>query len=117
MYTKQYMYVKWNNSLSSAFDVENGVRQGAVLSPILFCVYMDQMLNDLEMSGYGCKIGNLYCGAFAYADDVILLSPTVCGLQKMVNISCQFARRHNVKFHPTKSKLVMFYKNIKPNIL
>ncbi|CAL4158274.1 unnamed protein product [Meganyctiphanes norvegica] len=40
MYTKQKLQVKWNNRLSLKFDVTNGVRQGGVLSPLLFLVSM-----------------------------------------------------------------------------
>ncbi len=39
-YTSQTM-LRWNNVLSSGFGVSNGVRQGGILSPYLFCVYMD----------------------------------------------------------------------------
>ena len=42
MYTKQKLQVKWNNHMSNSFDVTNGVRQGGVLSPLLFSVYLDE---------------------------------------------------------------------------
>ena len=40
-YSHQQMFVKWGNVMSSVFTVSNGVRQGGVLSPYLFNVYMD----------------------------------------------------------------------------
>ena len=50
-YTSQTMYVRWNNVMSSGFKVSNGVRQGGILSPYLFCVYADElsrMLNNVN---------------------------------------------------------------------
>ena len=39
MYTDQSITVRWNSSTSRHFTVTNGVKQGGVISPILFCVY------------------------------------------------------------------------------
>jgi hypothetical protein len=41
MYTNQTLRVKWGSSLSNPFNCTNGVKQGGVLSPLLFCLYMD----------------------------------------------------------------------------
>jgi hypothetical protein len=54
MYTQQKMHVKWSNSLSDEFDVRNVVKQGGVLSPVLFAVYIDVLISKLKMSGLGC---------------------------------------------------------------
>ena len=43
-YTQQKLRIKWGNSMSNAFSVKNGVKQGGVLSPFLFAVYMDALL-------------------------------------------------------------------------
>ena len=51
------------------------MKQGGVLSPILFSVYIDELLTRLKHSGYGCMVGHVYCGAFAYADDIALVAP------------------------------------------
>ena len=39
MYTSQMLFVCWNGSHSQLFNVSNGVKQGGILSPILYCVY------------------------------------------------------------------------------
>ena len=48
MYTNQSLRVKWSNTLSDQFSVMNGVKQGGVLSPILFAVYTDGLLEAAE---------------------------------------------------------------------
>ena len=86
MYINQSCKAKWNKSNSDSFSIVNGVRQGAVLSPSLFSLYINKLLISLESSGFGCNIGNYFYGASAYADDIILLSPTRSGLQGMFDI-------------------------------
>ena len=51
MYTKQKLQVKWNRCISPKFDVTNGVRQGGVLSPLLFTGYVDDLLIELKKNG------------------------------------------------------------------
>ena len=53
----QTLRVQWCQTLTSSFKVCNGVKQGGVLSPILFAVYVDSLLGRLEQSGVGCHIG------------------------------------------------------------
>ena len=54
MYTNQKLRVKWANEFSSEFSVSNGVKQGGVISPLLFCVYMDGLISELLASSVGC---------------------------------------------------------------
>ena len=49
--------VKWNNTKSSSFNLNNGVKQGAVLSAPLFALYIDDLLNQLNKTKQGCHIG------------------------------------------------------------
>ena len=63
MYTNQTLRVKWANEFSDEFSVSNGVKQGGVISPILFCVYMDGLLTELLSSNVGCYMGRVYAGA------------------------------------------------------
>ena len=98
MYIKQKLQVKWNNHKSSKFSVTNGVRQGGVLSPFLFSVYMDELLVTLKNNGVGCHMGHHYVGAFGYADDIILLCPSLQGMREMVKICEDYATRYNILF-------------------
>ena len=57
-YQSQSLQVRWNSTVSSSFGVTNGVRQGGVLSSILFTVYMDELLCWLASLGIGCYSGH-----------------------------------------------------------
>ena len=104
----QKLRVRWETIHSEQFSVTNGVKQGGVISPILFCIYMDNLLHEVAASGIGCHMGNVYAGAFRYADDLILLSPSVAALHKMSDICEKYAHRHSVKFKAQKSKVIVF---------
>lgn len=85
------------------FTVQNGVKQGGVISPVLFCIYIDLLFENLKNSGIGCHMGPYFAGAFAYADDIILLNPSVTGTTKMLNICSSYAKEHSIAFNAKKS--------------
>ena len=87
--------VRWNNALGNWFSIFNGVHQGGVLSPVLFSVYIDDLITDLKLSTYGANIGNIFAGCLLYADDIVLLSPTCHGLQKLINACEQYNNNNN----------------------
>ncbi len=70
-YTRQNICTTWNGTKSHTFTTLNGVHQGGVLSPLLFNVYFDAMIDKLEKNCIGCKICTHFIGALVYADDVI----------------------------------------------
>ena len=80
MYRKQRIQVRWGDSLSDMFSMSSGVKQGAVLSPVLFTAYFDKLFERLRASGIGCHVGKMYAGAFGYANDVVLLAPSLDAL-------------------------------------
>ena len=115
MYILQSMCVSWENENSFNFLASNGVKQGGVLSPILYGIYNDLLLTMLKEFGIGCYVGCTFVGALAYADDVVLLCPTKTGLLKMLNICKQFSCKYDVVFNANKSKLIV-YSNIQTSV-
>ena len=59
--------VKWDNEQSDYFKILNGVKQGGVISLLLFSCYIDNLFIQLQHSGLGCHVGCSYAGAFGYA--------------------------------------------------
>ena len=119
MYLNQNVRVKFNQSCTDFFHVTNGVKQGGVLSPILFSVYIDVLLESLQKSGYGCRIGDQYVGCISYADDIIILTASLFSLDKMIKVCEKYAKEFQVKFNGTKSKLIVFQKGgtiLTPNV-
>ena len=110
MYTNQKNRVQYNQSLSDFFTITNGVKQGGVLSPTLFSIYINELLDNLKNSGYGCRIGDKYVGCVSYADDIIIMCASVYGLKQMIKICEAYASVNQVKFNGSKSKLMIFFK-------
>ena len=96
-YINQECFVSWQGVNSSSFNIANGVRQGAVLSPTLFNIYIDDLFHELSTSGYGCQIQNLYFGCCGYVDDIALVAPSREALQYMINICEKFFNHHGIK--------------------
>ena len=90
-YNIQVAMVRWNGNYSAEFNIKNGVKQGAVLSALLYCVYVDDLFLRFRKNRQGCWINGEFLGIFGYADDDVLLSPTLDGLQNMINILCKWA--------------------------
>lgn len=108
LYCNQSYCVKWNHTASNPFPVLNGVRQGAVCSPVLFCVYLDGLLLRLKNTKIGCFVGNFYLGALCYADDLTLLAPSATAMRILLNTCEEYANEHAMSFNATKSKCILF---------
>ena len=102
-YAKQSMRVKWGNCLSSPFSVCNGVRQGGILSPSLFNLYMDALSLQLSGCRTGCVMGNTLINHFMYADDLAIVSPSSAGFQQLLNVCSEYGVQYDVKYNPKKS--------------
>ena len=87
-YEKCYTCIKWGTAMSIYVKLTAGVRHGGILSPALFAVYVNDILLLLHNSKLGCHINQLCCNSFMYADDLLLLSISICDMQKMIDL-CQ----------------------------
>ena len=99
IHEEQQMCVRWNNSVSDYFTISNGVKQGGVLSPVLFSIYLDQLIVQLRHLGMGCYMNGLFTGIFIYADDITLLAPSRASMVLMLEKCESFCvdTRHTVQ--------------------
>ena len=95
--------VKWGNEYSDPFLNKNGLRQGSILSPYFFNIYVDELNVQLAESGIGCHIADKAFNNFSYADDLVILSPSARGLQILLDICEEFAICHDIVFNTTKT--------------
>ena len=99
--------VKWKNGFSNSFNVTRGTRQGSLLSPQLFNIFIDDLLIELDESPDRVRIGNCCLNSFAYADDITLLCTTIPGLQRLIDICCSYASKWRFKFGISKTKCMV----------
>ena len=85
-YRNQSMSVRWGNTISSKFHVTNGVKQGGILSPELFNVYVNDLSTSLNDTKLGGSLGGLLLNHIFYADDLCLISLSTSAMQKLLSV-------------------------------
>ena len=101
------MCVRWGNSLSDPFHVNNGVCQGGILSPYLFNVYMDDLSQSLNCCKTGCLSGEIMINHLMYADDLVLLSPSATGLRELLLACEKYSKEHAIIYNSKKSSVLI----------
>ena len=81
-----YTHVRWYSANSKYYKINSGVRQGGVLSPYLFAVYIDNLVDRVRNDNVGCIIRQVCASILLYADDIVLIAPSISALQKLVQI-------------------------------
>ena len=100
--------VKLEDRFSNAFLVQRGVRQGSVLSPALFLLVMDPLLNKLESASLGLKINDLFVGGFAHADDIRTITNSTSSLNAQLEAVSLFTSENFLQLNPSKCEIVSF---------
>ena len=106
-YANQSMHVKWASKVSAPFGVGNGVRQGGLLSPALFNVYMNDLSVLLNGCHTGCMVGNTQSNHLMYADDLVIMSPSSAGFQELLNVCTDYGFNFDVKYNAKKSVVMV----------
>ena len=95
VYEEQRGCVKLNGRKSQTFNIANGTRQGSVLSPELWCVYLDDLLVELRRLKLGGYVGEVWLWACAY---ILCMAPQRSILQEMVKVCEKYGDLHNMVF-------------------
>ena len=107
-YSQQTMCIRWSSCLSPFFTVSNGVRQGGIISPIFFNIYMDDLSVVLNSLPFGCNMNGVMMNHLMYADDACVLAPSPTALQKLLDACCEFAIDNAIVYNEKKSKCMCF---------
>ena len=114
-YLKQLTCVAWGLFKTRYFSFSNGVKQGGVLSSILFTLYIDKLLIRLKHTHIGCHMNNIFTRALSYADDITLIFPSICGINNMIDICCEYAKEYDITFNPTKTVCIKYGDEVELN--
>ncbi|VDI21669.1 Hypothetical predicted protein [Mytilus galloprovincialis] len=92
--------IKWNSQISKQFSINQGVRQGGILSTHLYKLYINEQPEELDRRGFGLNIGLEYCESSLCADDIVIMSRDETEIHAMLNIAYKFSCQHRYNIYP-----------------
>ena len=113
MIKNSYTHVRFKNCRSPEWRINAGCRQGGILSPLLFNVYLLELVRKIAKICPGCELGYVKWNIIAYADDILLLAPSAKALQMLLDTFCELINGVKLKINPNKSKFIVFRKDKK----
>ena len=102
--------VRWDDTYSDWFFITAGVRQGGILSPDFYCLYVEDLIAILKSKNVGCHILSIFLAALIYADDMAILAPSVKGLCILLDACSDYCNQWDICLNTRKSKLIYFGK-------
>ena len=110
MYSKSLLSVRVGHELTDAFASSIGVRQGDVLSPNLFKIFINDLPKYLELCSDNIYLNTHRVNCLLYADDVVLVSKSAVGLQKSLNLLETYCNDWCIDVNTSKTKVLIFNK-------
>ena len=77
-------------------------------SPMLFNIFYQNLIDRLSSQHCGVSINKESYNVFCYADDLIITSLTITGLQSLINISRDYITSHGLNLNPSKTTCTTF---------
>lgn len=112
IYYNQSAVIRIENQLTEEIQIRRGVRQGCILSPLLFNVYSEQIMKlALDGMDEGILIGGERLNNIRYADDTIIFADTLEGLQALISSVAETSQRYGLDFNIKKTKYMTISKN------
>ncbi|XP_071943982.1 uncharacterized protein [Antedon mediterranea] len=98
--------------MTNEFNIHKGVKQGCVLSPILFSIFINEFVKLLRESNFGVRMNGVWMGGLFWADDVILIANNEREMTEMLEIANIFAKEWKLGFNHEKSNVMVVGKRI-----
>ena len=112
LYIEDKVCIKIDNEITNNFLVNRGVKQGCILSPLLFNIFLSDLQEKLDSPentpATFCHSRSISC--LIWADDIILLSKTESGLKKMLETLDDYVKENGMKINIKKTKVMIFNK-------
>ena len=105
--------VRSNFGLRNDFKVTKGLKQGCLLSPILFNLYLNDLVTELKNLKRGIYINGQYIPVLLYADDLVLIGKTSEDIQEMLKTLDSWCKRWGLFVNENKTKVIHFRKKNK----
>jgi len=110
LYWNQYAVIKTADGKSRRICIRRGVRQGCIISPILFNLYTEYMMKEFQDEVKGIKIGGQNFTNFRYADDAVFVSDEEAELQNIVTKVDEVCKDYGMEMNVKKTKTMAFSK-------
>ena len=110
IYSSSNSQLRVNNYLTESFNVASGVRQGDIVSPVLFSMFLNDLATGIKGLDCGVKINGNDLSILLYADDIVLIAPSEGSLQKMLDFVADWCRKWRMAVNNEKTKIVHFRK-------
>jgi hypothetical protein len=91
------------------FSLEVGLRQGCILSPVLFSIFIDSLAEEVRKVG-GARYGELVVSLLLFADDIVLIAENAKMLQQMLDVVYNYSKKCRFRFNKDKSNIMIFGK-------
>ena len=108
MLNNTFVNVSYNGIIGKEFLVRNGVRQGGILSTLLFNLYIDECISKVSSLKVGCELLSRKVNIIGFADDLIMLSPSITGLQTILNCASPIFKYLCLNINSKKSVNISF---------
>ena len=109
IYTSDKACIKLNNLRSESFDLNLGVRQGCILSPLLFNIFLCDLVKKIQSLGGKINIGSNSVNSLFWADDLVLLSENEEGLKGMLKILEEYCDENELDINTDENKMYDFH--------
>ena len=115
LYENGTYQVRYKKHLSYKFNASQGVFQGSILSPHFYNSYTEELLVNISTcKEAGTSLYGTYTGIVAYADDIILMSPTLSGLQHLIDKCLQYYNNTAISLNVDKTEFLASGTRIPP---